>query len=66
MNLLKPVSYTHLDVYKRQALRQAMIKSSTEQYFLCDSSKYGKNYLFQIGSVERITKVISDKALRFD
>ncbi len=48
------------------ALRQAMIKSSTEQYFLCDSSKYGKNYLFQIGSVERITKVICDKTLRFD
>lgn len=46
-------------------LRQAMIACSTEQYFLCDSSKYDKNYLFRLGHVERLTRVISDKELRF-
>lgn len=47
------------------ALRQAMISCSTEQYFLCDSSKYGKTYLFRIGNVDRLTRVISDRELTF-
>ena len=42
-----------------------MISCSTEQYFLCDSSKYDKNYLFRIGNVDRLTRVISDRELRF-
>lgn len=47
------------------ALRQAMIDCSGEQYFLCDSSKYGKDYLFRIANVSRLTRVISDKELSF-
>ena len=54
------------DFYEEDiALRQSMISCSTEQYFLCDSSKYDKNYLFRIGSVERLTRVISDRELKF-
>ena len=54
------------DFYEEDiALRQAMIGCSTEQYFLCDSSKYDKNYLFRIGSVDRLTRVISDRELKF-
>ena len=47
------------------AVRQAMIDCSSEQYFLCDSSKYGKNYLFRIANVSRITEVISDTEMQF-
>ena len=54
------------DFYEEDiALRQAMIGCSTEQYFLCDSSKYDKNYLFRIGNVDRLTRVISDQELKF-
>lgn len=48
------------------AVRQAMIDCSSEQYFLCDSSKYGKRYLFRIANVSRITRVISDRELSFE
>ena len=47
------------------ALRQAMISCSTQQYFLCDSSKYGKNYLFRVGHVDQLTQVISERELCF-
>lgn len=54
------------DFYEEDiAVRQAMIACSTEQYFLCDSSKYGKSYLFRVSSVERLTRVISDRELTF-
>lgn len=46
-------------------VRQAMIDCSSEQYFLCDSSKYGKRYLFRIANVAQITGVISDMDMQF-
>ena len=48
------------------AVRQAMIDCSTEQYFLCDASKYGKHFLFGIANVSRLTGVISDKEMVFE
>jgi len=48
------------------AVRQAMIACSSEQYFLCDASKFGKNYLFHIASARQLTGVISDQPLRFE
>jgi len=42
-------------------LRQLMIAHSAEQYFLCDSSKFGKSYLFRISNVEHITQTLSDR-----
>lgn len=47
------------------AQRQAMIECSAEQYFLCDSSKYGKSFLYRLATVDKLTRVISDKALDF-
>lgn len=47
------------------SVRQAMIDCSSEQYFLCDSSKYGKRYLFRIANVAQITGVISDMDMQF-
>ena len=47
------------------SVRQAMIDCSSEQYFLCDSSKYGKRYLFRIANVTQITGVISDMDMQF-
>ena len=42
-----------------------MIACSTEQYFLFDSSKYGKHYLFGIANVSQLTGVISDREVDF-
>lgn len=47
-------------------LRQVMIECSSQQYFLCDSSKYGKNYLFRVESIDRVTAMLCDKPLRFE
>ena len=47
-------------------LRQTMIACSSEQYFLCDSSKYDQNYLFRICHAQSLTGVISDTELHFD
>ena len=47
------------------SLRQAMINCSTRQYFLCDSSKFGRSFLFRICGVDRLTGIICDKELRF-
>lgn len=47
------------------SVRQAMIDCSSEQYFLCDSSKYRKRYLFRIANVTQITGVISDMDMQF-
>lgn len=48
------------------ALRQEMIRCSKEQYFLCDSSKFGKNFLFKVTDLDHITQVICEKELIFD
>ena len=42
------------------ALRKLMIKNSSRQYFLFDSSKYGKHMAFRLGSVRDITGYITD------
>lgn len=42
------------------SLRRLMIKNSEKQYFLFDSSKYGKRFTFQICSVQDIRDVITD------
>ena len=47
------------------AVRQAMIACSSAQYFLCDASKFGNNYLFRIANVKQLTRVISDEPLTF-
>ena len=40
------------------ALRKAMFESSREQYFLCDSSKIGKEFPFVLCNTDDITKTI--------
>ena len=42
------------------ALRRLMIKNSEKQYYLYDSSKYGKRFAFQLCSTENISGVITD------
>lgn len=46
-------------------LRRVMIECAEQKYFLCDSSKYGKRYLFNIASVRDVDHVISDRDLTF-
>lgn len=46
-------------------LRQVMISCSSQQYYLCDSSKYAKSYLFRVESIEHVTHMLSDKPLTF-
>lgn len=48
------------------ALRQEMIRFSKEQYFLCDSSKYGQKFLFKVTDITHITQVICEKELQFE
>ncbi len=47
-------------------LRRVMIECSDRRYFLCDSSKFGKQYLFNVATVRDVDDVISDKELVFD
>lgn len=46
-------------------LRQVMMECSSQQYFLCDSSKFAKNYLFRVESIDHVTAMLCDKPLRF-
>lgn len=47
------------------ALRKLMIKNSQKQYFLFDSSKYGKHLAFRLGCIRDITGYITDLAVDF-
>ena len=42
------------------AVRRAMIEASKEQYFLCDSSKFGKDYPFVLCNSKDMTATITD------
>lgn len=44
-------------------LRKAMFNSCAKKYLLCDSSKFGKTYLHNIGNVKDIDGIISEKEL---
>lgn len=46
-------------------LRQVMQQQASRQYFLCDSSKFARHYLFRIGNVKSVTGVLSEKELVF-
>ena len=51
-----PVSYTHLDVYKRQEWRDRIFKGIIEQagrdHFILHDPKTGKRYLLQLVYLE--------------
>lgn len=44
-------------------LRQVMLEKAREKYLLCDSSKLGKTYFYDMGNVSLLDGVISDKPL---
>ena len=47
-------------------LRRMAIDRSEKQYFLCDSSKFEKHFLFHVGSAFDITAVFSEKEYTFE
>lgn len=50
---------------RETALRKLMIKNSKKQYFLFDSSKYGKHLAFRLGCIQDITGYITDASVEF-
>jgi len=42
------------------SLRRVMFERSREQYFLCDSSKFGREFPFLLCPAEDVTQIISD------
>lgn len=44
-------------------LRQVMLEQAKEKYLLCDSSKLGKTYFYNMGNIATLTAVISDHPL---
>jgi DeoR/GlpR family transcriptional regulator of sugar metabolism len=44
-------------------LRRVMFEQSKKRYLLCDSSKFGKTYFYNMGSVSEVDDVISDAEL---
>lgn len=46
-------------------LRRVMLECADQRIFLCDSSKYGKQYLFNVGTVKDVDEIISDQELAF-
>lgn len=44
-------------------LRRAMFASCKHKYLLCDSSKFGKTYFYNMGSVSELDGIISDRPL---
>ena len=44
-------------------LRQAMLQKSRRKYLLCDSSKFGKVFFYDMGNVSQLDGVISDAPL---
>ena len=47
------------------ALRQAMLNRASKRYFLCDSSKIGKTYLFHVCNIGELDDVFCDQPLAF-
>ena len=46
-------------------LRKAMLANSDKQYFLCDSSKLGKSFLFHVCHASELDDVICDQPFSF-
>lgn len=46
-------------------LRQAMLRHASKKYFLCDNSKIGKVFLFQVCTVADLDDVFCDQPLPF-
>ncbi|MBQ0110855.1 MAG: DeoR/GlpR transcriptional regulator, partial [Oscillospiraceae bacterium] len=44
-------------------LRRAMMKSCNKKYLLCDGSKFGKTYFYNIGTVSELDGIISEQQL---
>ena len=44
-------------------LRKAMFKQSARKILLCDSSKFGKTYFYNMGNVADIDEIVSDVEL---
>lgn len=47
-------------------LRQVMMSRADKCYFLCDSSKIGKEFLFQVCNIADIDSVFCDKKIEFN
>lgn len=47
-------------------LRQLMLQRARKRYFLCDSSKIGKSFLFSVGNIAELNGVICDIPLSED
>lgn len=47
-------------------IRRAMFKNSKKRILLCDSSKFGKSFFYNMGDLAEIDEVISDKPLPQD
>lgn len=45
------------------SIRKIMMKQSNKTYFLCDSSKMGNTYTFQLCNADNVTDIICDKEL---
>ncbi len=46
-------------------LRKLMIRNSKRQFFLFDSSKYGKHLAFRVGDIQELTGYITDASVDF-
>ena len=44
-------------------LRQVMFTKSRRKYLLCDSSKVGKTYFYDMGNITDLDGIISDQPL---
>ena len=44
-------------------LRQVMFTKSRQKFLLCDSSKIGKTYFYDMGNVSELDGIISDQPL---
>lgn len=42
------------------AIKKAMLKNSAKSYFLCDSSKIGQKYMYNVSDAKLLTGVITD------
>ena len=47
-------------------LRQVMMSRADKCYFLCDNSKIGKQFLFQVCNIADIDGVFCDKIIEFN
>lgn len=48
------------------SLRRVMLSRSKRKYFLCDSSKIGKSYMFTLCNIAELTGMVCDKPEKMD